>query len=182
MTGGPHPESPLPRAEVALRLLAHLGDEAARAALGLPGPAPFEPIYEWAFGIGAWGQEAAVRAACAAAELCEGLRRAEHGEGARAADVAAALQALGAWLSAPEPSTSSALRALHDQAWLDGREDWLTRTALVVSSSAMSAALAPPGEFAAPAARAVLAALRVAPDVVVRDAVRAALVPWARRG
>lgn len=163
-----------------LRLHAYLGDERARARLGLP-DAPPEPLYEWAFGIGAWGQVAAVRAALAALDLCAALRAERHGADApRAEELGAARVALAAWLNAPAgPGERARLEELEGAAWLDGREDWLTRTALVVASSAMTAALAPPepvSGFSAAAARAVHGALRVAEEARVRAAVRAALV------
>lgn len=163
-----------------LRLRAYLGDEAARRELGLPLQVAQEPLYEWSFGIGAWGQPAAVRAALAAAELCEALRRERHGDGPRAADVTAALAALEGWLR-DDPPARERLRALLDEAWLDGREDWLTRTALVTATSAMTAAAAPPEPptgYAGAAARAVLNALRVAPEARVREVVRTRLLSW----
>lgn len=162
-----------------LRLRAHLGDQAARRALGLPDVAPPEPVYEWAYGLLAWGQEAAVRAALAAVELCEGARRGSSEDPVREPDVVAALEAVRAWLAAP--GEQARLVALLEEAWLDGREGWCTRTTLVAATSAMRAAAAPadpPPGFAAPAARAVVTALRVAPEPAVREAVRAALLAW----
>lgn len=167
--------------EAALRLAAYLGDPVARRAVGMAlVPAP-ETLYDWVYGLGAWGREASVRAGLAAARVCELVRREALGDSGRAKDVAAALAALEAWLATPA-ETAPLVARLVEEAWLDGREDWLTRTALVAATSALTAAgpsTGPTAAFSAAAARAAVAAVRVLPEVVVRQAVRGALVPWA---